>query len=300
MDLSQVYRSFTKSFLTAVFVLVSLLAHAESTQKNEPKVLSPAEAGRIFLRNAGNFISTGTESTRALSGRVITANFAKGNFRMRHNFHPGDMLLSWEALSGDEKGEKGTVPYQAFEVRPGVFFLMTQPTSHEAVSLIIDDNRGVASGFLSRYSEKDAGQLISQVKIHGEILESTIEEKSRQLAKTGDLSGTRFTVVYPNEVAIYEHIYLNKHYLTWLGHKGTSAGVADTERYEAIELAPLLYLVAWNEKSAPLQISMLFDFANKTERATIFGYDESKDRTVYQTTSAKITKVSHTNIQGLK
>jgi len=137
-------------------------------------------------------------------------------------------------------------------------------------------------------------------KLHGTILEAKAGEKSSQSVKTGDLSGTRFTVVYPGEVAIYEHIYLNEHYMTWLGHKGTSAGVADTERYEAIEIAPLLYLVAWNEKSAPLQISMLFDFTEMTELATIFGFDESQDRTVYQTTSANITKITHTNIPGLK
>ena len=75
--------------------------------------------------------------------------------------------------------------------------------------------------------------------------------------------------------------------------------MADTERYKAFKVAPKLYLVAWNEESAPLQISMLFDFERKRERAVIFGFDEDRERTVYQTTSADIPKVTHTSMEGL-
>ncbi len=280
-------------------LIATFSLHAEAPVKNESDVLSPAQAGRIFLSNAQNFITSDANTTTALDGRTITADFADGNFRVQHRFHSDGQMLSWEVLTGKQKGAKGTVPCQVFEVRPGIYFLMTQPASHEAVSLVIDENRGVATGFLSRYSDEDKDSLISLNKIHGPVLEAGNGDASDRQLKNADLGGTRFTVVYPGEVAIYEHIYLNRHYMTWLGHKGTSAGVADTERYEAIEVAPLLYMVAWNEKSAPLQISMLFDFAKMSERATIFGFDEAKKRTVYQTTSAKIRKISHTRIPGL-
>ncbi len=284
--------------------LVPLLAafslHADSPSKNETGVMSPAQAGRVFLSNAQNFIASDANTTTDLDGRVITADFADGNFRVQHRFQESGRKLSWEVLTGKQKGAKGTVDSQVFEVRPGIYFIMTQPASHEAVSLVIDENRGVASGFLSRYSDKDRDRLVSLTRIHGPVLEAKAAGNDGGQLNDADLGGTRFTVVYPGEVAIYEHIYLNQHYMTWLGHKGTSAGVADTERYEAIEVAPLLYLVAWNEKSAPLQISMLFDFARMSERATIFGFDEANKRTVYQTTSAKIRKISHTLIPGLK
>ena len=207
--------------------------------------------------------------------------------------------VTWEVLSGTEADQIGTVPYQAFEIRQGITLLLTQPLEHESVTLIIDDNRGAATGFLARSSAENPEQLVSLRRLEGPILEADPSRPAR-FESADDLAGTRLTLVYPNEVAIYEQIYLNEHYMTWVAHKGTSAGVADTERYEAIKIAPLVYLVAWNEKSAPLQISMLLDFGQMRERASMFGVDLSQDRTVYQTATAEITEIAHTAIGGLK
>ena len=205
--------------------------------------------------------------------------------------------MSWEALSGEEKGNTGTVPYQAFDIRPGITFAMFSPQDNEAVALIIDDNRNAAAGFLGISSPEDADGIMSMVRLEGPILEAGDAEVT-PFGAADDLAGTRFTVVYPNEVAIYEHVYLNEHYVTWLGHKGTSAGVADTERYEAIKIAPQLYLAAWNEKEAPLQISFLFDFKNRKELAVMFGYDESRGHNIYTTTSSEISEIMHTSMEG--
>ena len=169
---------------------------------------------------------------------------------------------------------------------------MAQPQDCESLALVIDDNRGMAYGFLGRYSSDQPGTKVALMPVQGYIVESGVESKSMTF-QSADLSGARFTVRYPDDVAIYEHIYLNKYYVTWLCRKGTSKDVADTERYIAFELAPRLYLVAWNEESAPLQISMLFDLEHKCEQAAIFGFDESAGRTVYQTTSAEITNITH-------
>lgn len=264
----------------------------------ENSVLSPEEAGKIFLSNAANFIDEQANNAHSLSGRTITADFAGGKFRMRHEFHEDGKTLTWSVLSGEESGNSGTVPYQAFEVRPGITCVLTQPLDHEAVMLIVDDNRERCAGFLGRRSSDEPGALIELKRLEGEILEAD-GKNSKPIDDGNDLGGTRFTVVYPGEVAIYEHIYLNDHYVTWLGHKGTSAGVADTERYEAFRIAPLVYLAAWTEKSAPLQISYLFDFEQMRERAMIFGFDESSGRYVYQTTSAEIAEIKHSKLAGI-
>ena len=262
------------------------------------KVLSPAEAGKIFLSNAANFNDERAHSAHGLSGRTITADFSAGNFRMRHDFDEDGKTLTWSALTGPQSGDSRTVPYQAFEVRPGITGVLAQPLEHEAVILIVDDNRGRCAGLLGRRNSDEPGALIELKRLEGEILEADVDTSN--LFKNGsDLGGTRFTVVYPGEVAIYEHIYLNDHYVTWLGHKGTSAGVADTERYEAFRIAPLVYLVAWTEKSAPLQISYLFDFEQMREHASIFGFDESSGRYVYQTTSADIAEIKHSNLADI-
>ena len=271
---------------------------AEQKMVVADEVLTAAQAGRIFLSNAGNFIDKNAETSNALAGRTVTADFANGNFRVVHKFQADSQTLSWEVLSGVEKGNKGVVPYQAFDIRPGIIFVMVQPQDSESVALIIDDNRGMAAGFLGRYSPEHIGKKVVMMPIQGPILEAEIEPEP--FADATDLAGTRFTVAYPGGVEIYEHIYLNEHYVTWLCHKGTSKGVANTERYEAFKVAPGLHLVAWNEESAPLQISMLFDFETKRERAAIFGFDENRGRTVYQTTSADIPKVTHTSMEGLR
>ena len=177
---------------------------------------------------------------------------------------------------------------------------MAQPADNESIALIIDDNRGVATGFLGRHLLGHDSRQITLTPLNGPILEAKARVTAAPFESAGDLVGTRFRVIYPDEVAVYEHIYLNDHYVTWLGHKGTSAGVADTERYEAIKIAPHLYLIAWSEKAAPIQISFLFDFDRKQELAAVFGYDEKAERNVYQTTSAKIAEIMHTRIAGLK
>ncbi len=260
------------------------------------QVLTPAQAGRLFLGNAANFVDKQTPTTNALAGRTLTADFAKGKFRVKHVFHKDSNTMSWQVLSGPESGQSGTVPYRAYPVRPGMTFIMTQPLNYESVALLIDDNTGSAMGFLGRHEQGSKPAEVSLKVLRGPILEAQGTGSTTPQRGAADLTGIRFTVVYPNDVAIYEHIYLNEHYVTWLGHKGTSAGVADTERYQAIKVAPQLYLVAWSEKSVPLQMSFLFDFASQRELAAVFGYDEVAGRHVYQITSAQIAEIMHTSM----
>lgn len=266
----------------------------EAQSDAQAEVLSPAEAGKIFLQNAGNFVNDGIKSDSALAGRTVTADFAGGKFRVRHEFHGDGKSMTWEILAGFEQGHKGTVPYHAYDIRAGITLVMIQPLPHESVFLVIDDNRGMAAGYLGRIVNEESDRPIVMKTLRGPILESDAISPASNFESAGDLVGKRFTVTYPNNVAVYEHIYLNEHYLTWMGKKGTSAGVADTERYESIKIAPNLFLVAWNEKSAPIQISMLFDFQQKRELAAILGYDASNKRAVYQTTSAKISDIMYT------
>lgn len=297
-----------KIFVCGILLLVATVSHAEdrvkqniqSTDVGMPGVLTPEQAGKLFLSNAGRFVDDRINSSNTLAGRNFIADFSDGKFRVRHEFHEDAETVTWEILEGFEKGQSGTVPYEAHDIRPGITLIMLQPLPVESLTLIIDDNRGMATGYLGRITDMNSDRPIVLKTVRGPILEAERTQKTTSFGSAADLAGRRFTVVYPNEVAIYEQIYLNEHYVTWHGKKGTSAGVADTERYKAVKIAPDLYLVAWNEKSAPLQISFLFDFERKQELAAFFGYDASKKRPVYQTSSAKISEIVYTKMTQLE
>jgi hypothetical protein len=285
---------FQYRFLWSVLsLLLAVLCHGAPTADSlTQEVMTPAQAGRLFLKNTGNFRDSSMQSSRSLYGKTLTVDFQHGEFRMQHQFHAEEDKMTWEVLTGEIAGRRGTVSYQAFDIRPGIVFIMAQPRTSESVALVIDHNRGWAAGFLGRYLIEQPEGTMNLFPIQGPILEAGNSSSQQPFPSAKDLIGSRFTVVYPNEAAVYEHIYLNDNYVTWLCHKGTSQGVADTERFHSFKVSDDLYLVAWNEKSAPIQLSFLFDFKNQQELAALFGYDESRARTVYQTTFADIPKIT--------
>ena len=268
---------------------------ASSIVDNE--VLTPEEAGARFIEGLAKFIDEQPSNNRSFAGRTLTADFSGGKFRVRHTFHDDGMMMTWKILTGDEAGQNGRVPYKLFALRPGLALIMMRPLEYESVFLVVDDKRGVAAGILGRAGLRDSS--ITMKRLWGPILESEGGVNARAAVSPCDLGGTRFTVAYGNDAAIYEHIYLNQHYMTWLGHKGTSAGVADTERYEAIAIAPFLYLVGWNEKAAPIQISFLFDFEQMHEHAAVLGVAPGR-KAVYGTTTARIIEISHSRLPELE
>jgi hypothetical protein len=263
----------------------------------DSEVLTPERAGARFIEGLSKFIDGRPNDNRSFAGRTLTADFSGGKFRVRHTFHDDGITLTWEVLTGEEAGQNGRVPYKLFALRPGLALVMMRPLEHESVFLVVDDKRGIAAGILGRAGLRDSS--IAMKRLWGPILESESGVNARAAVSPCDLGGSRFTVAYANGAAIYEHIYLNQHYMTWLGHKGTSAGVADTERYEAIAIAPFLYLVGWNEKAAPIQISFLFDFEQMLEHAAVLGVAPG-GKPAYGTTTARIVEISHSRLPELE
>ena len=109
------------------------------------------------------------------------------------------------------------------------------------------------------------------------------------------LAGTRIQNDYAHNV-VYQHIYLNDRYETWLSLDGPQKGQADTEEYLAFKVADHVYCTFWNEKVLTTQMTFLFDFVKGQCVCEVFGTTEGER--VYNTIGAT-TKVIHSELEEL-
>ena len=110
------------------------------------------------------------------------------------------------------------------------------------------------------------------------------------------LAGTRFQNDYAHNV-VYQHIYLNDRYETWLSLDGPQKGQADTEEYLAFKVADNVYCTFWNEKVLTTQMTFLFNFLKGECVCEVFG--TTGGERVYNTIGAT-TKVIHSEIEELE
>ena len=109
------------------------------------------------------------------------------------------------------------------------------------------------------------------------------------------LAGTRFQNDYAHNV-VYQHIYLNDRYETWLSLDGPQKGQADTEEYLAFKVADGVYCTFWNEKVLTTQMTFLFNFVKGECVCEVFGTTDGER--VYNTIGAT-TRVIHSEIDEL-
>ena len=110
------------------------------------------------------------------------------------------------------------------------------------------------------------------------------------------LAGTRIRNDYAHNV-VYQHIYLNDRYETWVGLDGPQKGQADTEEYLAFKVADHVYCTFWNEKVLTTQMTFLFDFVKGQCVCEVFG--TTGGERVHNTIGAT-TKVIHSEIEELE
>ena len=89
------------------------------------------------------------------------------------------------------------------------------------------------------------------------------------------LAGTRIQNDYAHNV-VYQHIYLNDRYETWLSLDGPQKGQADTEEYLAFKVADNVYCTFWNEKVLTTQMTFLFNFVKGQCVCEVFGTTERR------------------------
>ena len=264
------------------------------TGQNAGNRISFDAQGQEFLKsNTGetefNYAANRPPLSEAISGRTVTLRIAEPDMKIVHAFD--DKQVEWEIVIGPGQGDKGKVPYEAFEMAPDIFFLSFLARETESIGIAADFNRGIAT--VVKGDLKD--RKIESITMSAFIEEAFNTKKSPSYHPPFSLGGTRLLNTYADNVA-YEHIYLTRRYKTWLGCKGPQVGQADTEEYYAFKITDGVYYLYWNEKVLTTQMTFLFNFNQGYCVGQVFGDVEG---TIVHNTIGAYTHLIHTKLAEL-
>lgn len=201
-----------------------------------------------------------------------------------------DSSLTW-AVVRDKDKTVGTVSYKAIEARPGIFiidFIRGEGLDAENVTTIVDRNTGATTTGVSRFVVVDGKTRstteFSQVNIDGSAM--------RHERSTG-LVGKRIYYRY-SDVETYEHIYLNPGTFTWHCIRGGEAGLADTDRCKAWEVAENLFIFFWTEKVMCVEAVLLVDLDEQRSIGRMFGWDDPANEPVILPFNSRLSVLNTT------
>jgi len=220
----------------------------------------------------------------ALAGRTLTLELDDGR-SVEHRF-ASDRLLVRTASAGEGAGGQREEAYTATAVREGIYLVdfVARQERATSVSLVLDLPRGIVTEVVGRLpGELEASRpLLDLAEQGGELtgvevtfrsgaIDAPLTAETPRHAPTARLVGRRVEYTYsPTER--YEHIYLNERFYTWHCLLGAEAGLADTDRCHAYELADELYLFVWREKIVPTLGVVVLDHERLRSSGKIFGY----------------------------
>lgn len=239
------------------------------------------QVGELAVGFGGNEL----EPAGDLAGRSCAATFEDGSELTLRFASASELAYRATGFLADFLHET-TVPYVATSLRSGILlvdFLPPGPPPRSA-SLVIDFARGIGTAVLGRlplateahqslYARASLGEELTPVvtRIERFALAGSPSRPDRWHAPTTDLVGRRMRYEYgPRD--LYEHIYLNERYYTWLCRCGPEAGLADTDRCHYRGIEQDLYLFVWQEKIVPTLGVVLVDTAALRSTGKLFGY----------------------------
>ncbi len=229
-----------------------------------------------------------------LAGKTLTLALRDKPDRSRHVFAEKEVEVAALGGAESEAGAKAagrfTVPYEAFELAPDIFFVSYLASETGSVAMALDLVKGVATIVMGEMTDEG---IISTVE--GARVEEIAPDGPVAYHPPFSLGGTRFLNTYAHNVA-YEHIYLTGVYETWMGVRGPQAGQADTEEYHAFKIADGVYLLYWNEGILTAQMTFLFNFFQGNCVAELFARVEGER--VHSTIGA-YTHLIHTKLAEL-
>ncbi|KAF4466969.1 moaF [Fusarium albosuccineum] len=214
-------------------------------------------------------------ATNKLCGKSFRHTFDNG-CQISHEFAPD--FLTWKILDGEGKGLTGQAQYEAFEVRPDIFFIdFLKPDYKELVSLVVDLSIGQAiaglSGFRDQDGERRTYTSFMNAQRHGN---NTVQV----FQPTEDLIGKHILYRYTSRDS-YEHIYLNKGTFVWHCLSGTEKGLADAEKCKMLKLRDGLYLLFWTETVMPVESVVVVDLENMRSSLRFYCWDPKPMRAVH-------------------
>ena len=252
------------------------------------------DQGAEFLRSANasatyDYQEYMPEATQSLAGSDILVRLDEAAEWIRVRFAGGS--LDFELGAGDEKTTEGSSAYQAFRMGDDIYFVTFLFEPDRSCALLLDLGRSVVTAV--RGSRGEDGDIESSIV--GGYVDGGGTAPSERHAPVS-LAGTRFQNDYAHNV-VYQHIYLNDRYETWLSLDGPQKGQADTEEYLAFKVADNVYCTFWNEKVLTTQMTFLFNFLKGECVCEVFG--TTGGERVYNTIGAT-TKVIHSEIEELE
>lgn len=234
---------------------------------------------------AAGFGGNELEPTGDLAGRSCCATF-EDDSELTLRFASASELAYRSTGSLAEFLHEATVPYVATSLRSGILLVDFLPpgTPPRSVSLVIDFARGVGTAVFGRlplatearqslYTRASLREELTPVvtRIERFALAGSPSRPDGWHAPTTDLVGRRMRYEYgPRD--LYEHIYLNERYYTWMCLRGSEEGLADTDRCHYRRIDQDLYLFVWQEKIVPTLGVVLVDTAALRSTGKLFGY----------------------------
>jgi hypothetical protein len=251
------------------------------------------DQGAEFLRSANasetyDYREYMPAATQELAGDDFFVRLDDAEESIRVHFEA--TTLTFEHADGDGQTTGGVSVYQAFRMSGGIYFVTFLFEPDRSCVLLLDPGRSVVTAI--RGSRADDGSIESTIT-GGYVDTGDARPAGRHLAVS--LAGTRIQNDYAHNV-VYQHIYLNDRYETWLSLDGPQKGQADTEEYLAFKVADHVYCTYWNEKVLTTQMTFLFDFAAGACVCEVFG--TTGGERVYNTIGSA-TKVLHSDIPEL-
>lgn len=207
-------------------------------------------------------------ASEALVGKELEIRFDNG-WTISHAFT--DKTITWKIVIGEGRGEVGSHPYRAVEVRRGIFFVdfVKGEGAHSAnVSMLINVDDGVVTAAESSFVDRDGAVRMSTQFLHGRIGQGEIEPRQSTTALVGKRIFYRYS-----DVEHYEHIYLNSGTFVWHCVRGGEEGLADTDPVHMFAVSDDLVLLHWSEQVMPVESFVAIDLKQQKSIGRMFCWD---------------------------
>lgn len=212
------------------------------------------------------------ESTRILAGQDIQLDYDDGAGLILR--FAADRV-AWEMSEGAVTSS-GDAPYDAVEVRPGIFFVHIVYAERKlGLTHVIDREQGRAITVWDQLidGERTMRRLVRPAKIAGSAIDYLPITESRELI------GRRAYCEYSEEAAL-EHVYINSRAILWQWLKLPSDPRFDALRtevgIEAVSMRKVrdeLFLLALHDGGS-IELTLLMDFAQGRNVGQLFGVTE--------------------------
>ncbi|MGH8261522.1 MAG: MoaF N-terminal domain-containing protein [Steroidobacteraceae bacterium] len=206
-------------------------------------------------------------STQSLAGEAIELRYEDGSTL---GLRLSASRVQW-AMKGAEGPLAGDDPYDAVEMRPGVFFVdFSTGDGARAFSHVIDRERGRALTISSQLIDghRDLREQLRPAVLAGHA------SPGEPIAETRELLGRRLFCEYGPEAAL-EHLYVNSVTLVWQWLRSPPALVQEVgiEAASMWKIRERLYLLATRGEE-PIQLTLLLDLERLRNVGRLFGHGQ--------------------------